>query len=288
MLGNNKKSIGFNNSLYNSSGSNVYVGILNLYPNASAAYSLRLLKNNYIGNAVRIRRSGDNSETDIGFLSNGNFNVLQATAFCIAGGGTQNGFVVTWFDQSGNSNNATQIIAANQPQIVSNGNIISINSKASINFDGNDLLLKNGVALNTVITSFSVYKNTSLVGNPNVFSTGLIGISTSKAFGLNSGTGLQRIFAGSSLSFNVSSIINTHYLGYNLYAGGSSQIAINGSLAIVGDAGTNSNTDLSIGAGLAASNFMIGLIQEIIFYSTNRSTNKTAIETNINQYYGIY
>jgi len=288
MLGNNKKSIGFNSSLYNASGGNMYVGILDLYPNASAAYSLRLLKNNYIGNAVRIRRSGDNSETDIGFLSNGNFNVLSATAFCIAGGGSQNGFVVTWFDQSGNSNNATQIIAANQPQIILNGNIISINSKASINFDGNDLLLKIGVGLNTVITSFSVYRNTSLVGNPNVFSTGLTGISTAKAFGLNSGTGFQRIFAGSSLSFNVLSIINTHYLGYNLYAGASSQIAINGAAAIVGNAGTNSNTDLSIGAGLAGSNFFIGEIQEIIFYSTNRSTDKTAIETNINQYYGIY
>jgi hypothetical protein len=262
--------------------------VLDLYPNASAAYSLRLLRTAYSGSAIRIRRSGDNSETDIGFLSNGDFNAASATAFCIAGGGTQNGFVVTWYDQSGNANNVTQIIAANQPQIVSGGTIVSINSKSSINFDGNDLLIKTGLGLNTATTCFSVYRNTSLVGNPNVFSTGLVAVSTQKAFGLNSGTGFQRIFAGSSLQFNVASVVNTHYLGYNLFNGASSQIAINGASSIVGDAGTNSNTDLSIGAGLAASNFMIGGIQEIILYATNRSANKTEIESNINSYYGIY
>jgi hypothetical protein len=265
-----------------------YIGILDLYPSASAAYSLRKLRSAYAGSAVRIRRSGDNSETDIGFLSNGDFNAASATAFCVAGGGTQNGFIVTWYDQSGNSNNVSQTTAANQPQIVSGGTIVSINSKASMTFDGNDLLVKIGVSLGTAITCFSVYRNTSLVGNPSVFSTGLTGVSTSKAFGLNSGTGFQRIFAGSSLSFNVASVVNTHYLGYNLFNGASSQIAINGASAIVGDAGTNSNLDLSIGSGLAASNFMIGGIQEVILYSTNRSANKAAIETLINSYYGIY
>jgi hypothetical protein len=265
-----------------------FVGVLDLYPNASVAYSLRKLRAAYAGSAVRIRRSGDNAEFDFGFDGNGNFDTASAVAFCVAGGGTQNGFVVTWYDQSGNSNNVTQTIAANQPQIVSGGVIVSINSKASMTFDGNDLLVKTGVGLGTATTCFSVYRNTSLLGNPNVFATGLSGVSTSKAFGLNSGTGFQRIFAGSSLSFNVASVVNTHYLGYNLFNGASSQIAINGASAIVGDAGTNSNLDLSIGSGLAASNFMIGGIQEVILYSTNRSANKAAIETLINSYYGIY
>ena len=262
-----------------------YIGLLDIYPNASCAYSLRKLRSDYSGSAVRIRRSSDNTETNIGFLENGNFDSTSATTFCGAG----NGFVVTWYDQSGNSKDVTQTTATNQPQIVSSGVIVSINSKASMNFDGvNDILMKTAFGLGGATTCFSVYRNTSLLNNPNVFATGLNGVSTSKAFGLNSGTGFQRIFAGTSLAFNVASIINTHYLGFNYYAGVNSQIAINGAASVIGDAGTNTNVDLAIGAGLAGSNFMTGGIQEIILYGTNQSANKAAIETLINTYYGIY
>jgi hypothetical protein len=261
-----------------------FVGVLDLYPNASGAYSLRKLRSAYAGSAVRIRRSSDNTETDIGFLSNGDFDSTSAVSFCGAG----NGFVVTWYDQSGNSRDVTNTTAVNQPQIVSSGVIISINSKASMNFGGDDVLIRLAFGSSNSVTAFSVFRNTSLLNNPNVFSIGTNGSSTSKAFGLNSGTGFQRIFAGSSLQFNVASVVNTHYLGYNLFNGASSQIAINGASAIVGDAGTNSNTDFAIGAGLAASNFMIGGIQEVILYATNQATNKAAIETLINSYYGIY
>ena len=261
-----------------------FVGVLDLYPNASGAYSLRKLRSAYAGSVVRIRRSSDNTETDIGFLSNGDFDSASAVSFCGAG----NGFVVTWYDQSGNSRDVTNTTAVNQPQIVSSGVIISINSKASMNFGGDDVLIRLAFGSSNSVTAFSVFRNTSLLNNPNVFSIGTNGSSTSKAFGLNSGTGFQRIFAGSSLQFNVASVVNTHYLGYNLFNGASSQIAINGASAIVGDAGTNSNTDFAIGAGLAASNFMIGGIQEVILYATNQATNKAAIETLINSYYGIY
>jgi len=43
--------------------------LLDLYPEASAAYSLRKLRNTYIGSAIRVRRSSDNTETDIGFVN---------------------------------------------------------------------------------------------------------------------------------------------------------------------------------------------------------------------------
>lgn len=50
--------------------------LLNKYNNASAAYSLRRLDRNYAGNAVRVRRSYDDAESDIGF----NGNELDETA----------------------------------------------------------------------------------------------------------------------------------------------------------------------------------------------------------------
>ena len=118
--------------------------LLNLYPNARGAYSLRLIRSAYTGSAIRVRRTPSNSEQDIGFNGDGNLNTAALLLFVGAG----NGFVTTWYDQSGNGRNATQSTAANQPQIVSSGNLLNLNGKPSIQFDGtNDQL---------VTTSFSI------------------------------------------------------------------------------------------------------------------------------------
>jgi hypothetical protein len=44
--------------------------LLDMYPNAAVAYSLRKLRNTYTGNAIRVRRSSDNAEQDITFSGN--------------------------------------------------------------------------------------------------------------------------------------------------------------------------------------------------------------------------
>ena len=65
--------------------------LLDLYPSAAAAYSVRLLRSAYSGSAIRVRRSSDNTEQDIGF-SGGNLDTSALTSFC----GSGNGFVTTW------------------------------------------------------------------------------------------------------------------------------------------------------------------------------------------------
>jgi hypothetical protein len=107
--------------------------LLDLYPNAAAAYSLRKLRTAYTGNAIRVRRSiipsGQPSEQDIGFVA-GELDTVSLLAFC----GVGNGFVTTWYDQSGNARDATQTTQANQPQIVSSGIVITLNNKSSIEY----------------------------------------------------------------------------------------------------------------------------------------------------------
>jgi hypothetical protein len=46
-----------------------FTGLLDDYPNAAAAYSLRLLRTAYTGDAIRVRRASDNTEQDIGFVN---------------------------------------------------------------------------------------------------------------------------------------------------------------------------------------------------------------------------
>ena len=44
--------------------------LLDMYPNAAVAYSLRKLRTTYTGNAIRVRRLSDNVEQDFGFVAN--------------------------------------------------------------------------------------------------------------------------------------------------------------------------------------------------------------------------
>jgi hypothetical protein len=109
-----------------------FKGLLDLYPNAAVAYSLRRLRADYTGSAIRVRRSSDNAEQDIGFVSN----VLD-TASLLTFVGAGDGFVTTWYDQSGLGLNATQTVAGVQPFIVLAGVLQTKNTKPSIRFVDN-------------------------------------------------------------------------------------------------------------------------------------------------------
>lgn len=74
------------------------------------ALSLRQLSSAYSGPCVRLRRASDSVEQDFGF-SGGNVDLASILVFLL---GTS-GFVRTWYDQSGNGNDAAQAVAGNQP-----------------------------------------------------------------------------------------------------------------------------------------------------------------------------
>ena len=137
--------------------------LLDLFPNAAAAYSLRKIRAAYSGSAVRVRKevSTVSSETDIGFLADGTLDTVSLLTFASdADGGDV--FVVTWYDQS-LSNDATQGTAANQPKIVSGGILVTEGSKPAIDFDGgvtyNSLEKQFASSLSQPVTIFGVMKN---------------------------------------------------------------------------------------------------------------------------------
>ena len=55
--------------------------LLDTYSGAAAAYSLRKLRNDYTGSAITVRRSSDNTSTNIGFDANGNLDTTALTTF---------------------------------------------------------------------------------------------------------------------------------------------------------------------------------------------------------------
>lgn len=93
--------------------------------NPIGAYGLRKLRTNWTGNCIRIRRASDNSEINVGFTSTGVVNTSTIASHC---SGTT-GYIVTWYDQSGAGNNATQVTAAQQMIIYQSGAVPTINGK---------------------------------------------------------------------------------------------------------------------------------------------------------------
>ena len=107
-----------------------FTGILDSLPASAASYSVRRLSGTYTGSLIRVRRSSDNSEQDIGPTLGGNLNTTALTTFC----GASSCFVMTWYDQSGNARDATQTTTANQPRIVNAGVLDTLNTIATLRF----------------------------------------------------------------------------------------------------------------------------------------------------------
>lgn len=91
------------------------------------ALSLRKLSKKYLGAAIRVRRSSDNAEADIGFVNN----TLDTTSL-LTFVGPGDGFVRTWYDQSGNNAHFETLTAAYQPKIVVAGVVSVLDSTKSV------------------------------------------------------------------------------------------------------------------------------------------------------------
>lgn len=107
---------------------------------ASAAYSCaRKLRSSYGGSAIRVRRSSDNSEQDIGFVGT-TLDTSSLTSFV----GANNGFITKIYDQTGNGLDCIQSTAWAQPKIVSSGTINTLGGKPAMLFNGSSNYLTTG------------------------------------------------------------------------------------------------------------------------------------------------
>lgn len=95
------------------------------------AYSVaRAVDSSYVGNLIRVRRSTDNAELDIGVDGSGNLD--EAALLAHTGTGTGNhGYITTLYEQTGNPNvvNFAQDTATWQPEIVVDGVVQKANGK---------------------------------------------------------------------------------------------------------------------------------------------------------------
>jgi hypothetical protein len=249
------------------------------------AVSLRKLtgyNSSYTGACIRVQRSSDNTQQDIGFVS-GALDVSSLATF--VGSGT--GYVVRWYDQSGTANDwfadGGSTTVANFPVIVQSGTLVTVNGKPAVRATTGQNFTSSGIGVQnlSVLAVWSVDDVTLCPGGQGV---GLIsgGASYSGAYWLGTNgqgnrTG-QQMLAIRGFEATLHGTINGSN-GQNIAGGfqGTTGFAYsmykNGSLDTSGTGGTTMSNNgaamlfATAGAGSGLT-WTAGTCQEIIEWNT--------------------
>jgi hypothetical protein len=188
---------------------------------------------------------------------------------------TVDGFVETWYDQSGNGNDATQATAGSQPKIVSNGSLVT----GGIVFDTGKTLAKTGLSISSPLNTF-VVSTADTEHNGAILKLS----NSSQQYRTDRKLLLQYpdlLFTGS----NVYTVGEQNLQSFQFVAGTSVGF-FNGTQVLSGTTAGETVTEFRLGN--TGSFGLDGKINEAIIYNSDQSANRVAIETNINDHYNIY
>ena len=197
----------------------------------------------------------------------------------------EDGFVNTWYDQSGNSNNATAPADTNEPKIVSAGSLLA----DGIDFDGSDDYLQctSALGITTDTSAFTVVKLDTtagaqfIVGNRDGAGDGSIMYNSSGNFIHLFQSGNAQVSSSTNESLVIFEKSATEIL-----------VAVND-----GTPTTTANTDsidvttaprIGTRSFSSPSSVLDGSIKEIVIYSSVQTANRSDIIDNINNHYSIF
>ena len=268
-----------------------YTPPLDTYP-AAAAYSVRLLNSSYSGPCVEAYRFSDGATQDIGFDANGLINEADILSFDDGGGVG----VSIWYDQSGNGLDAPTNVAATA------SNVMRISDGSTVDKNGEFIGLYNPTA-NSGKTHYTATLGASTSGPHTLFvvnasmGTGagfpnnLIGINRAGAYLLYQQT-RDSLYLQSSPSYTTAiyngtdSEFGNRHVGYYMFDAANSQIATDGRDSVSANLSARTFSELQINGADSAGNSASNYLFEWIFYNENFA-NRTALESNINNYYQI-
>lgn len=272
--------------------------LLDEYSGASAAFSVRKLRRDYTGNAMQIRRASDNATANIGFIDD-NLDTPAISSHC---SGTTC-YVVTWYDQSGNGNHATQAITIDQPIIYEAGAVKAHNNKPAIFFsDSLTTMLKTSsqIVTNDGFAAFVVTSGGGTQVNKAILSqhAGLADVgrvvfvgtdpsdNTKPYLFFNNGTSYVNTATTTAFDDTIKLLISEGD-GVGNYSFTVNQTTDNFN---IGQTFTPLNTGLRIGALgalVSISQTYTGYISEIIVYDFPQ-TGRAGVAASINNYFSIY
>jgi len=237
-------------------------------------------------NCIRIREDGGSTETDIGF-SGDDLDTAAIASHC----GANNGFIVKWYDQSGNGNDLVMSTAANQPQIYDGSVTITdpSNGQPAILFDGgNDRLdLTTPLLPNATATQYSVFQR-SAAGQASISFAGNQVNWPYSAMWWTTNTRQYRPTNGTNSSHGTSTGTGD-FMWWLEYSSNTSELYEQGV-----SLGTSTHT-----FGTNTRNWeYFGMYyvtghddhhqEAVLWNGTDASGDRAAVHTNVNDYYSIY
>jgi hypothetical protein len=279
-----------------------FVGILDTYPGATAAYSTRRLTNSYSGSLMRIRRTSDGVQMDVGYDSNGHLDTASIVSF--AGGNACT--VSVWKDQSGNGLDLTQTTTGSQPQIYTGSTFYYIGSGSRVGlFFAVDFLERSAGDLHSGSFYCAAAVRTGVVGNEQIFcqDDAWVGGTARVAQYLRTGSAANTarcvVFntSGSNYADNTASSTVANNTDYIISAGGE-HAKVEAFVNNVSDGSTSIGSDLrhgserfTVGANshsTSPSAFWNGRIAEVIIWDGAQSTStRTGIVNDMDTYFAI-
>jgi hypothetical protein len=257
-----------------------YNYVLDDYPSATVAYSLRKLRTAYSGNAIKVRRSSDNTEQDIGFVGN-----LLDTASLLTFCGVGNGFVTRWYDQSTNANDCANGTIANQCQVVISGAMITdvYNGKFTTVWTNDQYPIIISIPIAQNFTMFAVVTR-ALSGN-SLFP---LGSALTYLFNWNAlGTATSQITTGLA-THQVAFTTIGDYIVSVLRDSSNVLKAFRNSTALTTGVSTGTPT-VALRFGFSQGASSTGRMQEMIFWNNqDLESSQSNIETAINSYYSAF
>ena len=288
--------------------------LLDTYTGSSIAYSVRLLNSSYTGACMRIREGSGNTETDIGFDSNGYIDTAAIASHC----GSATGYVTKWYSQStsggtGSGNDAVQTTSSQQPQIYNGTSVYTDNSIAAIRVPnsangsiGLDIQsnLRTSLGASSIFTVHNIdQQHTGFQRIYTFYKVQQYALTTSThtnyadfSIGDSGGVASDRRYVRFNDSTRLQQKVRTAiYDGSSTTSGGKPDIEfrINGvedTTPIDGNAGfyVPASGENSIMYRMQNNTQgIIGYMQEVIVFLSDESTDRAAIESDIETYYSI-
>jgi surface protein len=264
------------------------ITMLNQFPNASLGLSLDKLDKNYTGSAIKVRRSSDNNELDIGFV-----NGILDTASLLDFVGSGNGFISIWYDQSGEGNNLLQTLASRQPQIVSNGSLILENGKPCIDFLGLRFMALDSFQAGEFPYDYITYAVVSQKqqGRNYIYDSSNRHALTTDLFGFGSISRLLKT-VDSSNGVSQDNVLQNGQILISALQSEQSTLHINNvdksDDVREGNIDRGSFTDLFLGSRISETKIWNGTMQEIIIFKSGQGQQRIQAQNNINTRYNIY
>lgn len=278
--------------------------LLDVYPGAEAAYSLRLLNSSYTGPCIRVRRANQGTEEDINFID-GYCDISRIIELGL--GGTTDMQVAKWYDQSGNGNDLNNTVASEQPDIYQIGSgMIESNGKSAIYFNGSGgqtstdrfwLRSPNTIDVTQDLSMFAVMAPVNPQSQDGTWAQ-ISSISNSNddymAYGFRDGGYFTRYRTTSTTILNG---LDTSNSNQSLVSDIVDWVGVSNDFKVSGVVGTDLNDGRSTNTG--TNPLILGTradtaystkmyFQEWVIYLGDKTAVRSNIEANINDYYKTY